>query len=134
MATGDVCGTLRKMKAGDEIVLPVKKQRNPRFHRLFFSWLNTVFANQDKYETPEQLRLNLMLMTGRIKTSITKSITGWITCESCGHKQNVNVEKTALIPESISFENMGEDEFHAVQKDFDKVLMAEGINVEIGFH
>lgn len=75
-----------KTKPFELVVLESRKQRNLQFHRKAFALLNIVFNAQEKYETPEQLRLAMTVYAGYVK------------------QIEVN-DTTVLIPESWAFDN-----------------------------
>lgn len=77
---------LEKTKPFDLVVLQSRQQRNLGFHRKAFALLNVVFDAQEKYDTPEQLRLAMTVHAGYV--------------------QQIEVnETTVLIPESWAFDN-----------------------------
>jgi len=77
---------LEKTKPFELVVLKSRQQRNLQFHRKAFALLNVVFEAQEKYDTPEQLRLAMTLAAGYVT-------------------QFEIDEKTVLIPESWAFDN-----------------------------
>lgn len=125
---------LDRAGAGEELVFDLKRQRNGKYHRLAWSWLQSVFQNQDLYTTLEQMRISLTIKAGYIKEHIIEIVNKTITCSKCGHKNTIEIERHHIVPESLSYENMGEDEFRDWQKSFDQVLQEQGINIELGFH
>lgn len=91
---------LRKLKFGDVVAVEVKKPRNVKFHRLYWQLVSTVFENQERYETPEQLHSALKIAAGIYDPLPMPN--GVI------HK----------IPGSIAFDKMDDTEFSAF---FDRV-------------
>jgi hypothetical protein len=117
LPVGEPVKSYERLGAGETIVLDVKRQRNPKFHRLAMSWLMSVFENQDHFQTFDQMRYTLTCMAGYIK------------------HQEVRGNKVIVIPKSINFESMDDDEFNQWQQDIDTVLREKyGINVMIGQH
>ena len=55
---------LKKIKAGDSILVTLKKPRNIKFHRKYFALLNLAFENQDRYEHFEALRKEVIMRAG----------------------------------------------------------------------
>jgi len=112
------CKTLSRMQPGEMIVLDVKVQRNPKYHKLCMSWLAAVFQNQDHWQTFNQMRYELTCRAG------------YIDCQYVGDDGKVIIK-----PKSLAFEAMEEDEFHQWHKAVDTVLQEQfGINIEMGFH
>lgn len=128
------CKVLDSAGAGEEITAEVKRQRNGKFHRLAWSWLNSVFQNQDRYQTLEQMRVSLTIKAGYIKEHVIEMVNKTIRCSECGHESTIEIEQHHIVPESLSYENMDEDQFRDWQKSFDQVLQGQDINVQIGFH
>jgi len=117
MPLGDPPKAFTALGAGETIVLDIKRQRNPKFHRLAMSWLTTVFENQDHFHTFDQMRYTITCMAGYIKC------------------QQAVGDRVIMMPESISFENMDEDKFNKWQTDIDTVLREKfGIDIPIGAH
>ena len=108
----------KALGAGEQVVLDVKAQRNPRYHRLAMSWLMAIYQNQDHWQTFNQMRYELTCRAG------------YVDC------QYVRDDGTVIIkPKSLAFEVMEEDEFHDWHKAVDTVLQEQfGINIEMGFH
>lgn len=91
-----------KLKEGDWISIKTWKSRNIFFHRKFFALLNTTIyfmPEDDKYfrfKNIDFLRKELMIMIGNVDIHITMD------------------GDQVLIPKSISFENMDEEEFQRI--------------------
>ena len=55
---------VKKIKAGDDVEIEIKRPRNLAFHRKTFSLFNLVFDNQDHYKNLEELRKDLTIEAG----------------------------------------------------------------------
>ena len=55
---------LKKIKAGDDVEIEIKRPRNLAFHRKTFSLFNLVFDNQEHYKNLEELRKDLTIEAG----------------------------------------------------------------------
>lgn len=86
---------LRKIKQGDVVRVEVKKPRNGKHHRLYWQLISTVWENQERYETAEQLHNALKIAAGIYEPL---EMPGGVV-----HK----------IPGSISFDTMDQLEFSA---------------------
>lgn len=99
---------LRKIKVGDVVRVEVRRPRNLSAHRRFFALVNLVYTNSEKFPSPDVARRVL-------------------TCRA-GHALPYIIESTGevlLIPESISFANMDQDEFDAFWQRVVKVVCDE---------
>ena len=99
---------LRKVKVGDVVRVEVRRPRNLSAHRRFFALVNLVYTNSEKFPSPDVARRVL-------------------TCRA-GHALPYIIESTGevlLIPESISFANMDQDEFDAFWQRVVKVVCDE---------
>jgi len=99
---------LRKVKVGDVVRVEVRRPRNLSAHRRFFALVNLVYTNSEKFPSPDVARRVL-------------------TCRA-GHALPYIIESTGevlLIPESISFANMDQDEFDAFWQRVVKVVCEE---------
>lgn len=105
----DAHAFLRTVKAGQDVVLSCvyKRDRNVRQHRLFFAMLKKVFENQSHYPTLDALRHELLIKLGRIDHYEAKDGT------------------LRIIPRSIAFGNMGQDEFNQLMKDTVDFLLTD---------
>lgn len=90
---------LRSYKAGAIIKAKVSKPRNGKHHRLGMMLLQSVFDNQDKYQTFEAFLNEVKILTGHMETHV--SIDGQVY----------------FITKSIAFENMDEIEFKKWKND-----------------
>lgn len=84
----------KHFKIGDVVRAEITKARNPRFHRLVLGLLAKVVDNQEALQTTEQL------------LTIVKIRLGY-----CTPYVDASTLKTYYVPDSIAFENMGEDDF-----------------------
>ena len=81
--------------------ISTKEQRNPVFHRKFFSMIDTCFQNQEKFDNLEDLRAYLIM--------------------KAGFHRSIETDKGLMIlPKSISFEKMDIRDFTR-QRRFDLV-------------
>ena len=55
---------LKKIKAGDEVEVDIKRKRNISFHRKYFALLNLVFSNQGQSKSLDHLRKDLTVEAG----------------------------------------------------------------------
>jgi len=55
---------VKKIKAGEDVEIEIKRPRNLAFHRKTFSLFNLVFDNQDHYKNLEELRKDLTIEAG----------------------------------------------------------------------
>ncbi len=55
---------LHKLKIGAVVLVEVKQKRNVKMLRLYWALVDTVFENQSRYETKEQLHNALKLCAG----------------------------------------------------------------------
>jgi len=82
-----------KLNVGDIIKAKTNKPRNYEFHKKFFALIDLVFENQDKYETLEDLLVEIKLKVGHYKEHLTTK------------------GQIIYLPKSISFAKMDEAEF-----------------------
>ena len=91
-----------KLKPGDGISIKTWKARNLDFHKKFFALLNaTIYflpeeEKYDRFKNVDFLRKELMLMIGNADLHVTME------------------GEQVLIPNSISFENMDDNEFQNI--------------------
>ena len=90
-----------KWKIDDTRKCEGRQARNLQMHRLFFALIQIVFENQEKYQTAEEVRARVLVGAGH--------------CDVLP----IDDEHAIHIPKSISFANMGQDEFHAL---FDRAV------------
>lgn len=84
---------LRKLKAGNVVLVDYRRPRNIKFHRKFMALVSLVYDNQETYSNREALLTELKLQVGHYKEHITLG------------------GKIIYQPKSISFASMDEDEF-----------------------
>ena len=94
-----------KIQLGEQFEIEYKKKRNLKFHKKYFALLKLCFENQEIYRSIEELRLDLIVETGRF-TEVTNFFTGEIN-----KKAN-----------SMSFANMDELEFISLYEDTKRVI------------
>lgn len=91
-----------KLKAGDQLSIKTWKQRNILFHRKYFALLNTAIyflpeeEKYDRFKNIDYLRKELQIMIGNVDLHVTMD------------------GDQVLLPRSISFENMDEEEFERI--------------------
>lgn len=100
----------KKMKAGVFFECDVKKKRNYMFHKKYFSLINLVFDNQERYDNIDVLRKQLTIESGFYTTYIDL---------------NGNEIKEA---ESINFNSMDEFKFNDLyNRTLDTIVKFFGI-------
>lgn len=82
-----------KLKLGEYYQIELKKPRNIRFHRKFFSLLNLAFDNQSDFNCIEDFR-------------------GWVTMRSGYYRKVPTPTGEYYTPKSISFSKMDQIEFN----------------------
>ena len=86
--------TAKKIKVNEPYEYEFKNVRNPRHHRKYFALLNLVVSNTEKFKDVNHLRMILAI--------------------ECGHYDELIDPlsgEVRIIPKSISFSSMGQDEF-----------------------
>lgn len=101
------------IKEGREVMLTVRKPRNPKHHRLLWALLKMVVDNTDRWPSPDVLLDDLKLATGHadLRFDILKG-------------------RPYMVPKSISFAAMDQDAFRlwfdaAIDILASKVLLVE---------
>lgn len=84
---------IKKLKPEEIYQCEIKQPRNLKFHRKFFSLINMLFENQERYNNPERLRKDLIIEAGYYDE--------WVDL-------NGEVRQEA---KSISFASMTEEDF-----------------------
>jgi hypothetical protein len=79
---------------GKEVMVTVRRARNPKHHRLLFALLKKVIDNTDQWASIEHLLDEVKLATGLAEVRI-----------------NLITGKPYAVPGSISFAAMGQDKF-----------------------
>ena len=87
---------LAGIKDGREVMVTIRRARNPRHHRLLFALLHLVMENTEKWSSMDELLDDLKMATGHV--SIRFDLIGG---------------RPFAIPKSISFAAMAQDEFRA---------------------
>ncbi len=82
----------KKFKVGEEYNYSHKKIRNPKYHRKYFAMMRMLFDNQDLIDDSYIFRKYMEMKAG------------WYTVTQIGDKE-------MILPKSINFEKMDEDEF-----------------------
>lgn len=105
--------TMAKMPQHREIVIDLKRQRNPAFHRYAFASFRELFAMQDHFTDPDIFRRWLTMRAGYARIHLLPGGKQWVE------------------PESLSFENMDELEFRECQaKMVQAFIDAFGIDLD----
>lgn len=106
--------TAKKIKLNVPYEFEFKNQRNVNFHRKYFSLLNLVVENTEKFKDVNHLRMILAIECGWYEDLINP-LSGEIT----------------IIPKSISFAKMGNDEFEELySKSIDYCCKILGVEKE----
>lgn len=96
---------VQKLSQGEVIESKVRKARNYQFHKKYFALLHFAFDNQEKYDTFEAFRAEVIMRAGWYQEH--HHITGAISYS----------------PKSIAFDKMDELEFGKLyQKSIDVIL------------
>jgi hypothetical protein len=91
---------IAKWRQGDIVIAEVRRPRNGKFHAKFFALLDTAFHAQDRFPTLDSLRFYVTVKSGYFDSIETK-------------------RGVMIVPKSISFAAMGEDEFSEL---YDKAI------------
>jgi len=94
---------------GREVLVSIRRPRNPKHHRLLFALLRKVRDNSDQWDSDQALLDDLKLATGLFETRV-----------------NLVTKKAYAVPGSISFASMSQDQFRVW---FDQVLVVLATNV-----
>lgn len=92
---------LESLKDGREIIVSVRKARNPLHHRLFFALLRKVVENSEDWNTEEELLDAVKMATGHVE-----------------RRHRLDGEEY-LVPRSISFAAMDQIKF---RRFFDRAV------------
>lgn len=84
---------LKKIRPGQDVRVKVTRPRNSKFHRKYFSLLNVVFDNQEKYSSFDAFRAEVTMRAGFFTEH--RHLSGRVSFQ----------------PKSISFASMDELEF-----------------------
>lgn len=99
-ATADARLWASELDPGERFVVRLMRERNAAHHRKFFSLVNWVAANHAVYDTTAKALDAVKLATGHV---------AWVPHPETG--------EVIPIPKSISFDNMGQDEFDVFYSD-----------------
>lgn len=89
-----------KYKVGEYYLVDIKKPRNVKFHRKFFSLINIAFENEDNFDNIDEFR-------------------AYVTMRAGFYKRIVTDKGEFYLPKSISFAKMDDVEFSDL---YDKVF------------
>jgi hypothetical protein len=99
---------------GGEVLVTVRRPRNPKYHRWFFALLQKVIENTDARWNEEQLLYALKMATNHCEP--VPALTG----------------EVILRPKSINFASMGEIEFKSfVTRCLDEIHLNLGIDPDL---
>lgn len=87
---------LSKIGFAEPVVCTVRRPRNPEFHRKFFSLLQLVYENQERYNNFERFRKEIVMRAGFYEEHV--HLTG----------------KVSYVAKSLAFDSMDETEFSAL--------------------
>jgi len=102
-----------KLKWGMDMLVTISRPRNLAHHRKFFTMVHKVFQNQEVYRSEDDLLDALKIAIGHVKRIIVKGV-------------------EHVIPKSISFAKMDQDEFDDFYKravDFVRTDVIPGLGV-----
>jgi hypothetical protein len=103
-ADQEATDSLNKIKLNTVVSCEVKRTRNYEHHKKFFSLLNLVLQNTEKYDTIDQLLVEVKLRLGYVDTLIIDG-------------------NVCYTPKSISFAKMTQDTFNKFySKTIDVIL------------
>ena len=103
---------MSKIKIGEPFLMDYKPKRNYEFHKKGFALLNLIFENQDKYDTFEELRTEMVLKAGWYREHITTK------------------GKLIYIPKSMSFAEMDEIEFAEIYSKFIDIALKHFVTMD----
>lgn len=86
-----------KTKIGQRVELKSRRPRNPGHHRKLFALLGLLADNREEFANTDDALLGLKAVLGH---------GSW-------KKLHPKAEREVFVPDSIAFENMGQDEFNA---------------------
>jgi hypothetical protein len=87
---------LNKVPFAEPVVCTLTRPRNPEFHRKFFSLLQLVFENQERYDNFERFRKEIVMRAGFYEEHV--HLTG----------------KVSYVAKSLAFDKMDALEFEAL--------------------
>lgn len=104
---------LRRIPQGAVVAAEVRRPRNVKFHRMFFGLLQVVWQTCGDWQTVEQLLVELKFRVGHVdRQRVVDKSTGEVLAE-------------IVLPRSIAFANLGEDEFHEFYERCVRVICEE---------
>jgi hypothetical protein len=103
---------ISRIKEGGEVLVSIRRARNPRHHRLLFAALNKVVENCDQWPSVEALLDELKLATGHAEVRV-----------------NLLTGKPYAVPASINFASMPQDKFAAWFDQVVGILATKALNV-----
>lgn len=107
---------IAKMKVGAGVRATVKQQRNVHFHRKYFALLNLAFDHWEPTEATYK---------GQVVGKNFDQFRNDITVLAGHYEMAVNLRgETRLTAKSISFANMGQDEFDSLYSSVVSVVLA----------
>lgn len=102
----------KKIKVNEPYEYEFKNVRNPGHHRKYFALLNLVVNNTEKFKDVNHLRMILAIECGHYE-GLINPLSGEVT----------------IVPKSISFSSMGQDEFSELySKSLDYCCKVLGID------
>ncbi len=107
-----------KIKNGELVTIEVKKQRNPQFHRKYFSLINCAYAYQN------ERRCEFLFNNSVEKFRKTVEI----TAGHCETIYSISLKSFVDIPKTISFSKMDELEFSEFYGKVKDVLFKSFLN------
>jgi len=100
-ADGNAEEALRKLPADQTVRVEVRRMRNPRQHRLYWSLIGLVYEHQTRYATRDQLHQAIKVAVGYYDEIPKRD------------------GQVIAVPHSIAFGNMAQDQF---EEFFDSVV------------
>ena len=90
---------VKKISQGECVLVDLKRPRNLAHLRKYWSLINLVQENQEKYPNKEHLHIAVKLAAGWYEP--------WVMLDGT----------TALVPKSIAFDKMSQDEFNVFYRE-----------------
>jgi len=91
---------LRRIPQGAVVAAEVRRPRNVKFHRMFFGLLNVVWQTCGDWQSVDDLLVELKFRVGHVDR------------QRVVDRKSGEVLADIVLPRSIAFANLGEDEFH----------------------
>ena len=108
----------QKLKNGESFNVEVRRQRNPQFHRKYFSLINCAYAYQN------EKRCEFLFNNSIEKFRKTVEI----SAGHCDTVYSIKLKTFVDIPKSISFASMDETEFSDFYENVRNVLFKTYLN------